>query len=198
MSTPVCKPFPTSELIRLEPREPCGRLVESWSKYYGGATVPSKVLLGSGFNWDNCAALTGLGGGCRNGFENECNEPLLRTISVGISSIKANGVAQPSDVQTLPPLIHFEVRMGFGCAVVRVARVIWSPQSWDDSGLVVQVANILASQVELWGWCEPVLIDAEPVKIPLLLGIHMGADRSGSGDPNVLINNLGNVSGDNS
>lgn len=174
-AAPACKPFPTSELARLERRGPGEH--ETWSKYWGGAFVPAKTLAGGDYsNWDNFAPLTGVGGGFCSGVKDDCNQPMFSRIGIGVSSLLAAGM-QPSDSVSVPPPIHLEIRVGFGCAVSRVARIIWTPQSWTDSGYLTQVTDLLATQAEIWGWCEIV----DDVKIDLKLGIHMGVDRIGGG-----------------
>ena len=182
---PTPLPFPISELQTIRKRCDPGDC-ETWEAYAGGCPVDSFDVAPhteGPTNWANAQPLTGVGGGsCGGPVPPDCrgNWPLSSRFTVCIPKIRpVKDSALPA--QLAPPPIHIEIRGGAGCCVSRLARVVWTPNSWNDFGLIVQVQGVLVTQWEVWGWAENIEGERETTRAPLEASIHMLIDRIGSG-----------------
>lgn len=192
---------PTPEVFRGRAVEilddKCGTLdCEYWHVTECAAIkVESKELFSAGLNWGNADPLAAAGrrpigpvllGGARY----TCTvSPMFSRVAVVVPFVKgADPTGQPID--SVPPPLHFEVRVGDDGAVSRVARAVWTPNGWRDFGYLVEVSGFLASRVEIWGWCE---LTGDSQALPYLVKFNLLIDRRGDGKPTVFYNALANV-----
>jgi hypothetical protein len=189
--------IPTPELYRgeveeLEYRCELDKKCEWWVSRPCSVALQSLPLQSPGNNWGNAKPLVAVGGR-RPAYPNCNSSPLSSRFNLVVSYLKPSLLGQPQG--TVPPPMHLEIRAGDEGAVSRIARVIWTPQGWDDFADVVQVSGLLVSRWEVWGWAELAPNDPD-FPLPYKAEFHMLLDRHGGGDVNVFVNPLANVTTD--
>lgn len=165
----------------------CRAKCERWHATNCAAVIAHSVpLLGTGENWNNAVPLAAAGG------RPACNaSPFFSRVNVCVPYLtQVPEYGAPNGVP--PPKIHLEVRMGDEGVVSRVARLVWTPNGWDDSGDLVEVSGILVTRVEIWGWCELSPDERGGFPLPVEMKFNLLIDRMG-GVKDVWYNDLANV-----
>jgi hypothetical protein len=86
----------------------------------------------------------------------------------------ASGVAKPP----VPPQIEFEIKASLACAAGRIGLCTYFPSSWDESGLLFQIAGLLTEAFELW-----IRVIAGVNAIDTYLDLGVLVDRQGGAMP---------------
>jgi hypothetical protein len=162
----------------------CAAACERWHRTECAAVeITPAALEQAGSNWQNFVPIAACGG------RPVCpSSPFFSRASIVLPFIRAKTDAH----KLAPPPIHIEIRMGDEGAVSRVARAQWTPNDWNDNGLLLVVTGVLATRIEFWAWCEALEFDNVPLLVPVETKVHFLLDRVG-GPKDVWLNDLANV-----